>query len=851
MLRVTLRNLLARKVRLLLSAFAIVLGVAFVSGSLVFTDTMSKSFDSIVQGSLTDASVRLTGVDAGSTEHAFNIDDRTISAATVAKLAGTPGAARVDGSIEGIGLYVVRKDGKLLGGTGAPTLAFNYTDAPNINGDKMVDFSAGRAPRGLGEVAIDKRSVDSANYQLGDTVTMVTAGDMPQLKAKLVGFADFAGGGLAGATLVFFDTRTAQDIFLGGKDAYTSVGLTAKTGVSQKQLAAAARKLLPPGLQAVTGDKVAAEVKGLVDTALGFLNTFLLVFAAIALVVGTFLIINTFSILVAQRSRELALLRALGASRRQVTRAVLIEAFVVGLIGSTLGLLAGFGLAAGLKALFANFGLDFSGSPLVFQPRTAIVAYAVGMLVTLFAAYLPARRAARIAPVAAMRDDIALPESSIHRRVIVGSALVAAGAAFLGIGLFGSFSGNATTTMVGGGILGVLIGVALLSPVLGRPVLRFLGVGYRKTYGTVGNLATQNSLRNPRRTAATASALMIGLALVTTMSVLGASINKSIDVGVKKEFTTDYLVSNAIGRPFSASIGEQIARVDGVARSSAQQSTAFRIKDSSVFGTAVDGEALNAVFKLKYLAGSKRLAAGEIALNEDAAAKYRAKIGDTVTLQFASGDLKAKVSGIYKTTYVVGSAMIPFSTVTEAKLRRADSAVSVNAAPGVDKADLGKRIEAVTKPFPTVTVQNQKDFAESQRSQVNQLLYLIYALLGLAIVIAVLGIVNTLALSVIERTREVGLLRAVGMSRRQLRRMVRLEAIAIAVLGALLGVAMGIVFGVVLQQSASDRGITDLAVPWVRLAVFVLVSALVGVLAAVLPARRAAKLNVLNAITTE
>lgn len=851
MLRVTLRNLLARKVRLFLSAFAIVLGVAFVSGSFVFTDTMGKSFDNIVQGSLTDASVRLAGADAGSVESSLNLDNRTIPAATVAALAKTPGAARADGSVDGMGLFVLRKDGKLLGGTGAPTLAFNYTDAPNINGDTMVDFSKGRAPTNAGEVAIDKRSADTAKYKLGDTVTMVTAGDKPQVRAKLVGFADFAGGGLAGATLVFFDTKTAQDIFLGGKDAFTSVGLTAKPGVSQKQLASSAQSLLPKGLQAVTGDKVASEVKGIVDTALGFLNTFLLVFAAIALVVGTFLIINTFSILVAQRSRELALLRALGASRRQVTRAVLIEAFVVGLIGSTLGLLAGFGLAAGLKALFANFGLDLSGSPLVFEARTAIVAYAVGILVTLFAAYLPARRAAKIAPVQAMRDDIALPESSIRRRVIVGSALVAAGAAFLGIGLFGSFETNTTTTMVGGGILGVLIGVALLSPVLGRPVLRVLGVGYRQAYGTVGNLATQNSLRNPRRTAATASALMIGLALVTTMSVLGASINKSIDVGVKKEFTTDYLVSNAIHQPFSATIGEEIAKIDGVGQSSAQQTTAFKIRGSSVYGTAVDSASLNSIFKFTYLKGSKRLGAGEIALSEDAAFKYGAKVGDTVTLQFASGNLQAKVAGIYKTTYVVGSAMIPFSTVADAKLRRADSGVSVNAAPGVDKIELGKRIEAVTKPFPTVTVQNQKDFAESQRSQVNQLLYLIYALLGLAIVIAVLGIVNTLALSVIERTREIGLLRAVGLSRRQLRRMVRLEAIAIAVLGALLGVVMGIVFGVVLQQSANDQGITNLDVPWFRLLIFVLVSALVGILAAVLPARRAAKLNVLNAISTE
>ena len=849
MLRVTLRNLLARKVRLLLSAFAIVLGVAFVSGSFVFTDTMGKSFDNIIQGSLTDASVRLAGADAGSVESSLNLDSRTIPAATVAALAKTPGAARADGSVDGIGLFVLRKDGKLLGGTGAPTLAFNYTGALNINGETMVDFSKGRAPTNAGEVAIDKRSADTANYKLGDTVTMVTAGDKPQVRAKLVGFADFAGGGLAGATLVFFDTKTAQDIFLGGKDAFTSVGLTAKPGVSQKQLAASAQALLPEGLQAVTGDKVASEVKGIVDTALGFINTFLLVFAAIALVVGSFLIINTFSILVAQRSRELALLRALGASRRQVTRAVLIEAFVVGLIGSTLGLLAGFGLAAALKVLFGKFGLDLSGSSLVFSPRTAVISYAVGLMVTLIAAYLPARRAAKIAPVAAMRDDIALPESSIRRRMIFGVVLGVVGAGLMTLGLIGE--GGNGALMVGLGVLGILLAVSAMSPVLGRPVLHGLGAIYRRLFGTVGNLATQNALRNPRRTAATASALMIGLALVTTMSVLGASINKSIDVSVKKEFTTDYLVSNAIGQPFSSTIGEQIARIDGVGQSSAAQTTAFKIKGSSVYGTAVDSSSLNSIFKLTYLKGSKILGSGEIALSEDVAFKYGAKVGDTVTLQFPSGNLQAEVAGIYKTTYVVGSAMIPFSTVADAKLKRADSGISVNAAPGVDKIALGKRIEAVTKPYPTVTVQNQKDFAESQRSQVNQLLYLIYALLGLAIVIAVLGIINTLALSVIERTREVGLLRAVGLSRRQLRRMVRLEAIAIAVLGAILGVVMGLAFGFVLQRAVADQGITDLAVPWFRLLIFVLVSALVGVLAAVLPARRAAKLNVLNAISTE
>ncbi|MDX6277326.1 MAG: putative transport system permease protein [Nocardioidaceae bacterium] len=848
MLRVTLRNLLARKVRLILSAFAIVLGVAFLSGSLIFTDTMGKSFDNIISGTTSDATVRLSGLSQGSLTAAINIDSRTIPASLVPKLAAAPGVARADGSVDGMGLFVVKKNGKLLGGTGAPTLAFNYTAAPNTNGDPTVTIAKGRAPHGPHEVAIDERSARIAGYRLGDTVHMVTAGDVPRMTATLVGYAEFAGGGLAGASLVFFDTATAQKLFVHGEDVFTSVGLTAKKGVSQQQLVDAAKPLLTPGTEAVTGKTVADQFKSVIDTVLGFLNTFLLIFAGIALVVGTFLIINTFSILVAQRSRELALLRALGASRRQVTRSVLIEATVVGVIGSTLGLLVGYGLAALLRILFAKFGLDLSGTALVFAPRTVIVSYLVGIFVTMFAAYLPARRAARIAPVAAMRDDVTLPEGSIRRRVTIGAAMTIIGATLMTTGLLGI--GSSGAIQVGIGSFSVLMAIALTSPVLAVPVLVAMGAAYRRLFGTVGQLATQNSLRNPRRTAATASALMIGLAVVTTMSVLGASINASIDAGVKKQFTSDYLVSNAIGEPFSPKIAEEVRAVDGVGTVAPTQVFSVKINGDGSDVSAGDSRAIGRVFDINYRSGGPALSSGQIALNEDKAASLGVKVGQTVTLRFASGKVPLKVVGIYKRTYVVASGITPFSTVVAGKVQRADSNIAVNAKPGVDKAALARNLDAATQDFPTVTVQNQHDFAEAQRSQVNQLLYLIYALLGLAIIIAVLGIVNTLALSVIERTREVGLLRAVGLSRSQLRRMVRLEAIAIAVLGALLGIGSGLVFGIVLQNAVADQGITTLGIPWVRLALFVLVSGFVGVLAAVLPARRASRLDVLKAISS-
>ncbi len=851
MLRVTLRNLLARKLRLLLSAFAIILGVAFVGGSLVFTDTLGRAFAGIVDGSVPDVTVRQAGTGADN-NGGFVPDARTIPASMLAELEQVPGVERADGTVEGIRhqfLFVVDTDGKLVGGRGAPTLAFNYNDAPSITGEPSVTIAEGTEPEGSGEVVLDARTAENAGYDVGDTVTMVTTGAEPRLEAELVGTAEFAGGGTAGATLVLFETTTAQQLFLGGENAFDSIALTAEPGVSQREVADAATQVLPEQLEAATGDVVAAEAEDLISSVLGFLTTFLLIFAAISLVVGTFLIINTFSILVAQRSRELALLRAMGASRRQVTRSVLAEALAVGFVGSTLGLLLGFGLAIGLRSLFGYFGLDLSGTPLQFAPRTAVVGYAVGITVTVIAAYLPARRASRIPPIAAMRDDVALPESSVRRRFLVGVALALVGAGLALAGLFTSIWNAAY--LVGAGVLAVLIAVALMSPVLGRPVLRGLGAVYRRGYGTVGVLATQNALRNPRRTAATASALMIGLALVSTMSVLGASINKSIEVAVQEEFTTDYLLSSPTFTNFSTTIADNVRDLDGVGDVAQTQSLPIEIDGAGAYVTAADPDELLAVYELGDSSGTLGVGDGEIALSDDVAEERGVATGDSVTLSFPSGDQEAEVVGTYEPSQVIANALLPFSTLAAAQIPRQDSTVSVNAAGGVSQTELGGRLDAVVADLPTVTVQNQEDFTEAQRASVNQLLFLIYALLGLAIVIAVLGVVNTLALSVIERTREVGLLRAVGLSRRQLRRMVRLEAVAIAVLGAVLGVVMGLAFGVVLQRSVADDGVTDLAIPVGQLLVVVAVAAVLGVLAAVLPARRAARLDVLAAITTE
>jgi len=848
MFRITWRNLLARKVRLLLSGFAIVIGVAFVAGSLVFTDTISKSFDSVIKGGTPDVVVRPT--DSGSWEDAgAQVDNRTISAKSLNELSTVDGVARADGAIESMSLFVVGENGKLVGGTGAPTLSVNYNDLPSITGEPALQITKGRAPQGKNEIMLDGSTAQKAGYDLGDTVSMVSSGDQPKRKGTLVGTAEFGGGGLAGASLIIFDTATAQQIFLDGEDAYNSIGLTAAEGVSQQELRDNASALAPPGTEVVTGNDLTKESEDAIGQIINVFSAVLLVFAAIALVVGTFLIINTFSILVAQRSRELALLRALGASRRQVTRSVLGEAAVIGVIGSTVGLLAGFALAAGLKTLFAQFGLDLSQTALVFRPRTAVAAYAVGILVTMFSAYLPARRASRIAPVEAMRDDVAMADSSVRRRSVIGTVLAVLGAAGIAGGLLTDQSIGAW--FIAGGAFALLFAVTALSPVLGKPLLHGLGSAYRAVFGTVGQLATQNTLRNPRRSAATASALMIGLALVSAIAVLGASVNKSIDVGVKKEFTSDYMLSNQMFEPFSVNVAEQTRQLDDVAHVAQMQWMPATADGDKIGLTVSDPKDFTAIYSIPMDSGSLNVGSDEIALSQSSATSLGASVGDTVTLRFPTGPIDVQVRGVYDDSNVINDGFVSFSTTEEAGLPRFDNSVAVDAVDDDSVARVGNQIESLVRDIPTVSVQSQAEFSESQRANIDQLLNLVYALLGLAIVIAVLGIINTLALSVIERTREVGLLRAVGLSRRQLRRLIRLEAVAIAVLGAVLGVALGLGLGIVLQQSLTGQGVSELAVPAGRLTVFVLLAAAVGVLAAVIPARRAAKMNVLNAIATE
>jgi putative ABC transport system permease protein len=844
MLRAAWKSLLGRKLRLLMSTFAIVLGVAFVGGSLIFTDTLNKSFVAIFDSSVGDVVVRPVG--SGDTDTPTTM---TMPANLVDKLVDVPGAARADGNVVTFGVFVIGKNNRVIGGQGAPGLGVNDSTAPAAHGVKGLQVVDGRAPRNENEVAIDAATVRRADLFIGEKVRLVSAGRKALLQPRLVGIADYPeGGSLNGATVSIFDTKSAQDLFLQGKDAFSTVWVTAKDGVSQEELRDEVAKQLPKGYEAVTGDKAADQAASELLQAISFITIFLLVFAGIALVVGSFLIVNTFSMLVAQRSRELALFRALGASRKQVTRSVLFEAFVVGLFGSTLGLGLGVLLAMGIRWAFSKIGLDLSGQPLVFGLRTPLAAYGVGLVVTMVAAYLPARRSSRIPPIAALRDDVAMPESSLRRRLLVGGAMMLVGIAAGGLGLFADVPRPGY--WVGGGALLAMLGMAAASPATSKPFLALAAGTYRRVFGSIGVLAGQNSLRNPRRTAATASALMIGLTLVTTMSIAGSSAKASIDRTIERTFLGDIVISNAIGQGFSPEIAGTAAKEPGV-----QSVTRFRYAPVKLHGerkflTGADPLTLTEVMRLDLTAGSLGDFTGDTLLvSKKEAADNGYKIGQELTFGFPKGPTKLRIVGIHDAEFA--SYLTTIDALVNGGFAAQDSSLLLKLDPGANSARVKAGLERATEKLPIITVKDQAEYAAEQRGSIDPLIYIIYALLGLALVIAVLGVVNTLGLSIIERTREIGLLRAIGVDRRQMRRMVSLESVAIAVLGALMGIGMGLVFGIALMASLRDEGLEVTRIPWVNLGIYLLAALVIGLVAALLPARRAGRLDVLKAIGTE
>ena len=847
MLRAAIKSLLAHKLRLTLSGVAVVLGVAFVAGSMIFTDTLGKTFRDLFDQVSADVTVspRTEFETDGAVVPTANGEIAAIPETLLPTIGAVDGVDHVEGGVSAGGVRILGADGEVLGTQGAPGFGVDWSDTEGIS---PLTMQQGRAPQGKGEVAIDSTAAEKGKLGVGDTVRLLMPNG-PPIQADLVGVFKFGdSGNLAGATMAAFDRPVAQDLFL-EPGYFSAVSVRAADGVSNEALRDRLAQALPADLEVKTKQQVSEEAASDIEEGLSFINIFLLVFAGVALFVGSFIILNTFSMLVAQRTRELALLRAVGASRRQVTRSVMVEALAVGLLGSTVGLGLGFVLAIGLRALFGVIGLDMPTGSLTLQPDTVVWCYVVGVVVTLVAAYFPARRAAKIPPVAALRDDVGMRPASLTRRGIIGGLIAGAGAVMLVVSSVTEGSGS--LQLLGLAVFALLVGAAVLAPTLSRPVVAVLAAAYPRVFGAVGKLSRQNAVRNPRRTAATASALMIGLALISGMSVLAASTNASIDRLVDRSLGADFVVSDSFGTPFAGTVADELDDVPGVALAGSERYGPVKINGKETFVATLDPALLGDAIAVKYVSGRQGLAAGEVLVDQPTAADSGWQVGDRVPMTFPGGDTTVTITGIIERNEFLGQYVLANETAERAGADVRDNYVLIRTDPGADLTQVRSGLESKLAAYPNVALKDQTEIKEQQRDSVNQILGVIYGLLALAVVIAGLGIINTLALSVIERTREIGLLRAVGMSRRQLRRMVRLESVVIAVFGALLGVALGIVFGTALQRKIADEGVEVLSVPVGQIVLFVVLAGLIGVVAAVWPARRAAKLDVLRAVTTE
>ncbi|MFF3324866.1 ABC transporter permease [Streptomyces sp. NPDC002889] len=854
MLKATLRSFLAHKGRLLLSALAVVLSVAFVAGSLIFSDTVSRTFDRLFASTSADVTVS-PKEDIG--ERLPTGVVRTVPASLARRIDAVDGvrATHVEASVEN--LTVVDADNEPVGPTtGAPTIATNWY----VTDRSPVKLTSGRAPGGAGEALLDKDTADNKHVRIGDTLTVLA--QPGSFTVKVVGIATFTTTN-PGAALVFLHTPTAQNELLGRPGLATSIAVEAADSVSDEVLRARIAAALGDSYAYRTADEQAESAAAGLGPFLDVIKWVMLGFAGVAVLVGIFLIVNTFSMLIAQRTRELGLLRALGADRRQVRRSVLTEALLLGLVGSTLGLAAGIGLAAGLIELMGLLGMNLSAAEMVVGVATPLSAYVVGVGVTFVAAYLPARRAARVSPMAALVDaEVAGAGRPLRARAVAGAVVGAAGLAALA-GCAVSERTATASSLLGLGVVLTLIAMVVAGPLLVRPVIRVLGGTFTRLFGPVGRMSRRNALRNPRRTGATAAALMVGLALVGGLSIASASMTKSFDDQIDRTLGADFVVQNSNFMPFPEEVTEKVRGVTGAGTVVRQRfaALALTLPDGKRIESTASGydPGLDEAAHITYAAGdtAAALAPDSIAMDRDYAAEHKVRVGSVLPARFAGGQsARLRVGALTDMDQSGGPGMegglfTGLGTVDKYQPGGQEAALYVNAADGHDVARLREGLEAALDPYPQVQVRDQADYKDLVRRQISVMLYLVYALLGLAIVIAVLGVVNTLALSVVERTREIGLLRAIGLSRIQLRRMIRLESVVIAVFGAVLGLSLGLVWGVAVQQVLALEGLTGFAVPWGTMAAVVVGSVVVGLAAAVLPALRASRMNVLAAIAHE
>jgi putative ABC transport system permease protein len=850
-IKVALRGLAGRKLRAILTALAIILGVAMISGTYVLTDTIDKAFKNIFTSVYEGTDAVISGREAFETDFG---EPPPFPESALEEVRALPGVAAAEGSIDDFA-QLTDKEGDAISTGGAPTLAFGFN--PEVERFNPLDLTAGSWADAKGEVVIDVATAKDEGYAVGDTIGVVAKGPVEQF--TITGLAEFGGQeSLGGATFAVFPLREAQELF-GKEGELDAISVAAKDGVTPAELVQQVEPILPDGTRVQTGAQETEEDRSDIEEFTNFIQYFLLAFGFIALFVGAFVIFNTLTITVAQRVREFATLRTIGASRRQILGSVVLEALVIGVIASVAGLFLGLGLAKGLQSIFVSAGIDLPTAGLVLAPRTIIVSLVAGVLITLIAGILPALRATRVPPIAAVREGATLPRSRFARFTPIISGLTAiVGVLLLVYGTFvdGIGTGERLASL-GVGCLVLFIGVAGISSRVVKPLAKVLGWPGERIGGAAGRLARENAMRNPGRTARTAAALMIGLALITFVAVLASGLKSSVGDAIDEQVNADYVVvSDDNFTPFEPASDEALAAVPGT------DVVGVRGDFGQAFGseenvTGVDPATIASVYEFDWTSGSSAVLAdlGEngAVVEKDFADDNDLAVGSDFELLSPNGKtLDLQVTGIYDAPpfwQMLGSISVPTRTF-DATFENPRNLYTFINTQGGPSAQAEQSLEGALADFPGVKLDTKDGFSETQQDSINTLLNLLYVLLALSVIVSLFGIVNTLVLSVFERTRELGMLRAVGMTRRQVRRMIRHESVITALIGAALGMALGIFLAVLVTQALSSEGLV-FSVPVVTLIVFVLVAIVAGMFAAIFPARRAARLNVLEALQYE
>ncbi len=844
MIKVALKGLAGRKVRALLTALAVVIGVSMVSGTFVLTDTMQKAFDGIFEESYegTDAVVN------GKQLVEFSSGGRaTVDASLLGKIEQLPSVDTAAGSLMDLQnnsnpAKLFDAKGNVIGRQGS-TLGVGIDDAGRQF--SPLKLKQGRWAHGDGEIVLDAGTASKQGLEVGDTIRAAGAG--PATDYTIAGVATYGSiDSLGGSSLAIFDLPTAQRLF-NKEGQFDSISVKASNGTSPAALVREIKPLLPRTADVKTGDAQAAADSKDTNEGLKFITYFLLGFGGLALFVGAFVILNTLSITVAQRSREFATLRTLGASRRQVMRSVVLEGLVVGLVASVLGLLFGLGIAKGMSALFAAMGVDLPKSGTVLATRTIVVSLLVGTLVTLVASIVPALRATRVPPISAVREGATAAVSGPERRPFAALTVIAVSLGLLAIGLFGGVAGGIVALTLGLGVLTLFVGIAMFASRLVRPLASVVGLPASRFGGSAGRLARENAVRNPGRTASTAAALMIGLALVTVVAMLGAGLQGSTETAASKQVDADYVVTaKEGGGAFPATSDAALA---GAAKTiSAVRSDTAKVADGEAPVSGIDPKTIAAFYRFDWKAGSLAgLADGGAIVSQGFADRHELKVGSTFTVQSSSGQtLKPRVVGIHEPPAMdslLGDVAVSQQAFDGAFTRPQNHFTFVD---GSSKAALTTAMAG----YPDAKVTTADEFSKSRADGLKMILKMLYVLLGFSVVVSLFGMVNTLVLAVYERTRELGMLRAVGMTRRQARRMIRHESVITALIGAAMGIPLGIFLSALVTQALSKYGV-GLQIPVAELVVFTAVAIVAGVLAAIIPSRRASRIDVLAALQYE